>query len=250
MKLKKLIPLAVVAAGMAFGAASASAQASPYPLVPLSISGTLYYSTNNGEPVMKAPLIKSSFNNATLIKLLNASPYATNILHIMTGSNQIPAKSSILWDPYEGNLIITNKDGYSFTLYGYYVLAGDTNTYNYDLGYLVPDDEQLIGTYSLSAKTSSGTETDKTGMAFYFSDNNDANYNSMSIYGMATMDWTYGAAKAGYQKATLSVTMSGNGEDYCYVDDNDAIPSSFSATGTGSLSEATDWVPFYYYDNY
>lgn len=219
---------------MAFGTAL-PAVAQSYPSVPLAISGTLYYTTNNNTLAQGSPIIKVSYNNQTLINLLNASSAATNSLKTVTGKSQIPSGSSILWNPYDESLTITNSNGFSFPLYGSH----------YDYGYLEVDEYDLIGSYSLNAKTAAGTETDRTGIYFYFYDGSEA-YNEIEIYGTATLTWTYGAAKGGSQKATLSVSMTGCGNDDCYIDDYTAIPSAFSATGSGSGTEKTNNVPFYY----
>jgi hypothetical protein len=234
MNPKRPLLCAASAAIMAFGTAL-PAVAQSYPSVPLAISGTLYYTTNNNTLAQGSPIIKVSYNNQTLINLLNASSAATNSLKTVTGKSQIPSGSSILWNPYDESLTITNSNGFSFPLYGSH----------YDYGYLEVDEYDLIGSYSLNAKTAAGTETDRTGIYFYFYDGSEA-YNEIEIYGTATLTWTYGAAKGGSQKATLSVSMTGCGNDDCYIDDYTAIPSAFSATGSGSGTEKTNNVPFYY----
>lgn len=242
MKCKPIILCASLAAAMAFGPASNSAQASSYPSVPLSISGTLVYSTASGRD-MGVPLKQLSYSSQSLIGLLNASSYATNVIFQVTGKKQIPAGSYFLWNPDDENLIITNKNGFSFPLQGSYnTVSADPS---YDFGYLEIDESGLVGTYDLNGATLAGSETDKTGIYFYFYDGSE-NENEIELYGTATLTWNYGPAKGGYQKATLIVSMSGNGSDGCYVDDFDAVPTSFSATGTGSISEPTDDVPFYY----
>jgi hypothetical protein len=234
MKPKRPLLCVAFAVTMAFGTANPAA-AQSYPSVPLAISGTLYYTTNNGTLAQGSPMIKVSYNNQTLINLLNASSAATNSIKTVTGKSQIPSGSSIFWNPYEESLTITNSNGFSFPLDGSH----------YDYGYLEVDEEDLIGTYSLNTKTSAGTETDRTGIYFYFYDGSES-YNEIEIYGTATLTWTYGAAKGGSQKATLSVTMTGCGNDDCYIDDYTAIPSAFSATGRGSGTAKTNNVPFYY----
>lgn len=242
MKLRQMMVRAAFAAVVALGAATTYAAPAAYPTIPLSISGTLKYTTNSGD-TMNVPIKTLSYNTQSLINLLNASPDATNVLHFVTGKTQIPAGSHFLWNPDYEELIITNKNGFSFDLYGSYTNGG--TTYYYDFGYLDIDDEGLIGTYDLAAKTLAGTEKDMTGIYFYFYDGS-MNDNEIDIYGKATLTWTYGAAKGGSQKATLSVTMSGNGNDDCYVNDFEAIPGTFSASGSGSGTVSTGMVPFYW----
>jgi len=155
MKLKHMMLCAGLAAGMSFCAATPSAAISPYPLVPLSLSGTMYYCTNDGEKIMGAPINKVSFTTQSLISLLNASPFASNIIYLVTGKTKIPAGSSFLFDVWEENLIVTNQNGFSFPLYGNYMYSG--TSHSYDFGYLEIDDDMLIGTYSLNAKTLAGS---------------------------------------------------------------------------------------------
>jgi hypothetical protein len=235
MKPNRMLLCAAFAAAMVLSAATPSAAAQYYPSVPLAISGTLYYTTNNDTLAQGSPIIKVSYNNQALINLLNASSNALSSIKTVTGKSKIPAGSYFLWNPYDETLTITNNDGFSFPLEGSH----------YEYGYLEVDEYDLIGTYSLNAKTSAGAETDRTGIYFYFYDGSEA-YNEIEVYGTATLTWTYGPAKGGSQKATLSVTMTGCGNDDCYIDDYTAIPSAFSATGSGSGSEKTNSVPFYY----
>jgi hypothetical protein len=231
MKLTQIM-LCVAAA---FGVATTSLAASSFPSAPLAISGTLYYSSNNGDLKMGDPIKKVSFSSQSLINLLNASSSATNTMLKVTGKTKIPPGSYFLWNPDEESLTITNKNGFSFPLDG----AG------YDYGYLDIDYEQLIGSYTLNAKTMAGSEKDMTGIYFYFYDGSAA-YNEIELYGTATLTWTYGPARNGSQKAIFSVTMTGCGNDDCYVDDFDAIPQTFSASGSGAAVEPTNNVPFYY----
>jgi hypothetical protein len=236
MKFKQMMRSATVTAALALGAASISASPSlSFPSIPLSISGTLYYTTNNNIK-LNAPIVPVSFNTQSLIHLLNVSPSATNVLKQATGTNHIPVGSYFLWNPWNETLTITNRNGFSFPLRGS----------NYNLGYLDLGDSQLIGTYSLNAKTGTATETDRAGSYFYFSDSVNGEVNEFQIYGTALLNWTYGAASNGVCKATLSVTMTGAGNDGCYVNGYDAIATTFSATGSGSGSADSDLVPMYW----
>jgi hypothetical protein len=60
------------------------------------------------------------------------------------------------------------------------------------------------------------------------------------------LSWTYGKAKSGSQTATVSVSMTGCANDDCYVQDYDAVPATFSASGTGSGTITTNYVPLYW----
>lgn len=225
-----------ITCGLATSALSQSF--SGYPLVKLSISGTLYFTTNSSN-IQSVPLKKYSYTTQTLIDLLNASSTATNKMQTVAGTNQIPKGSYFIWDPDSDNLYLTNQNGFFFPLQG----SG------YQFGYLTVDENNLIGTVKYSSTwVLDGKETDKTGIFFYFGDGEyQDSDNEIELYGIATLTWTYGNVSAGSQKASLSVSMSGNGNNDCYIDDFDAIPASFSASGSGTTaSMPTDFQPFFY----
>ena len=244
MNLTKLISSAAIAGAIIFGrTASAPAQTfSGYPLVQLGISGIFYYSTNSSR-IQKAPLNKITYNTQTLINLLNASPSATNMLQTVTGKSQIPPSSYFLWDVSEEELYITNKNGFFFPLFN--------SSPFYDFAHLAIVQDNLIGTIKYSsAGALDGSETDKTGIEFYFNDGgtNGASKNQIDLFGVATMKWTYGKPTGNNQKASLSVKMSGNGNgnDVDYLNNFNAIPTVFSASGSGSIaSMPTDFQPFF-----
>jgi hypothetical protein len=240
MNLTKMISSVAIAGAIICGlATSALSQSfSGYPLVKLSISGTLYFTTNSSN-IQSVPLKKYSYTTQTLIDLLNASSTATNKMQTVAGTNQIPKGSYFIWDPDSDNLYLTNQNGFFFPLQG----SG------YQFGYLTVDENNLIGTVKYSSTwVLDGKETDKTGIFFYFGDGEyQDSDNEIELYGIATLTWTYGNVSAGSQKASLSVSMSGNGNNDCYIDDFDAIPASFSASGSGTTaSMPTDFQPFFY----
>ena len=245
MNLTKLISTAMIAGAILFVRAEAAPLPSQifsgYPLVKLNISGT-YYFTANATNTQKVPLQKFAYSTQTLINLLNASPNATNMLQTVTGKSQIPAGSYFLWDVAEEELYITNKNGFFFPLL----------STNYNFGYLAINEFNLIGTVKYSSVGAlNGSETDETGIEFYFNDGGDGGpaKNQMDLFGVATMKWTYGKPAGENQKATLSVTMSGNGNgtDVDYLNNFNAIPTTFSASGSGSIaSMPTDYQPFFY----
>ncbi len=236
MNLKNVIPGVFIVGILAIGPIKCAWAQSSYPLVKVSPSGTISYSPNYGNGSLEVPLKTASYNTKTLISLLNASAYASNIVFSVTSSNQIPLTSYFLFDPGEGTLALTNNNGF------YFPLAGS----GYHFGSMVIDDSQLIGTYSLST-TLSGSETDKTGFYFEFEDGSDVP-TEIHLYGTATLSWKYGAASGGVQTASLSVSMNGKSDNGSYVlDFFDGVTASFSASGSGSLAdESTDVVPFFY----
>jgi hypothetical protein len=246
MNLNKLITSAAIAGAIIFGRATTTqAQTfSGYPLVKLSISGTYYYNTNSSN-VQNVPLKKFTYNTQTLIDLLNASPNATNMMQSVANTNQIPKGSYFLWDVSEEELYITNKNKFFFPLFSSSPLPG------YDFAHLVIAQDNLIGTVKYSSKVPlEGSETDKTGIEFYFNDGGDGGpgKNQMDLFGVATLNWTYGKPAGNSQKASLSVTMSGNGNGtgLDYIGNNNAIPTAFSASGSGSITNLpTDFQPFF-----
>lgn len=241
MNLKTAVLSASVAGAMVFGATKSALAQSPYPLVKLSISGTVSYSPNyqNGLS-LEVPLKTASYNNDTLVSLLNASPSAANDIHTYTGTNQIPKSSYFLWDPSSDGLYITNKNGFFFPL------NPNDGTHNWDYGYLEINSSQLIGTYTVKTNLS-GTETDRTGIYFYFDDG--ANYSTqIELYGTGTLNWTLGTATGNTQKATLSVSISGISDGGSSVlSDFEGVTASFSASGSGTLTNLdVSTVPIFY----
>ena len=236
LNMKTLIFSVAVAGAMAFGATKSAAALQPLsPLVKLSPSGTIYYSTNSSKGSSSAPLIKVSYNTKSLIALLNASAAASNAVFSVTSSNQIPSTAFFLFDPYAGTLALTNKGGFFFPL----------KDSGYDFGHLIINQYQLLGTYSLKS-TLAGKETDRASFYFEFSDGADLE-TSFKLYGAGTLTWTYGAASGGTQTASVKVSMSGISDNGSQIQGNfEGVTASFSASGSGSVAnEPTNAVPFF-----
>jgi hypothetical protein len=241
MKITKILLSAAVAGAMAFAASKASA-VTVFPLVKLNISGTVtytttntYVSTTNSSGNIKGVTYKTvGFNNDELIKLLNASPTfaaaLTNQFHSVT-SNSVPKGSYIVWNFDTDGLIITNKNGFSFTL--------DSNLSGDDFGYCELDYDYQIGTFTKNGTTSAGSEKDYTGIYFYFYDYNG---NEIEVYGAGTLNWTYGAMTAGVQKTTVSASLGGPGY-YSEVNFNTAV-ATVHASGSGTASDPIAQNPF------
>jgi hypothetical protein len=245
MKLTKILFSAAVAGAMAFAASKASAVVTTFPMVKLSLSGTLTASaetaTTNGTAIKSSPFKTVSFNSQKLIDRLNASPTFQNALTNQFGSttsNQVPAGSYFVWDFYNDYLIITNKNGFSFNL--------DSNLSDDDFGYLDYFDDYLTGTWSKNSTTDAGSEDDLIGVYFYFNDNNGVEIES---YGQATLHWTYAAMVGAAQKTTLSASISGDGY-YAQVNNsnNDEAASTFHASGSGTATDPVGQNPFYVWD--
>ena len=235
MNLKTLIFSAAVAAAMALGMTKAAAEQLLYPVVTLSPSGTINYSTNSGKGSLSGPIKTVSYNTKTLITMLNASANASNEVFIVTGKSQIPAGSVFLFDLSNGTLALTNKNGFYFPLQGP----------GYDFGSLIISQYELIGTYSLKP-TLAGSESDVTSFYFEFSDGADSE-TAFKLYGAANLGWTYGAASGGTQKSTVKVTLNGISDAGSSVKEYNAVTGKFSAKGSGTQANApTNAVPFFY----
>ena len=230
MKLIKIHLCAAAAAIALFPVSTAKAVPVAYmPRPVLNISGTV---------VVPRPALggfgamqKLSFNNKTLIALLNASPsvqrYITNnVTHSVTNMT-IPAGSYFVWDMDEEDVWVTNKNGFSFNV-------DDPVDFYIDYDY-----DELLGSFSLNKSTGAGSEMDQTGVRLYFY---DGNYNELQPeYGLGIFNWTYGAVSGGVQTKTISVNLS-PGAYYAEVSDQDGITTSFTISGSGS---ATGLTPFY-----
>jgi hypothetical protein len=162
MKLTKILLCAAIAGAMAFAAGKASSAPAQYlPSPKVNISGTITYTTvitTNGA-VAKGTLKTVSFNTKSLIDLLNASPTFRSALTNEFGSvssNQVPAASYFIFDIYDQELIITNKNGFAFNLYD--------NISVVNFGFLDIDNNVLIGSFSINTNTSAGSESDVTGV--------------------------------------------------------------------------------------
>lgn len=261
MKPTQLASVAVVAAvALAY---SAKASVGTFPLVNLAISGTVSYNAaspaDNGTTT-KSALTKVSFTIKSLIGLLNASPAVTNTLFDVTGTNQIPAGSYFLFDlnsfSYNSDigenliaLIVTNKNGFSFTLDGYDSVAAA----NYYYGDLDIDDvnnfyagsttyANIIGSYSQNDTTGAGSESDLASIEFYFNDNNG---NSFDDFGNGSLKWSFGKVSGGVQKTTLSINFPASDGFGDTVNYNSAIAQNVKASGKATGNVASGVFPFY-----
>jgi hypothetical protein len=205
--------------------------AEAYPMIPVAISGTFDYTTNN------TTMQRVSFSNKSYIALLNASTAAVASIQLVTGKDKIPAGSQIAFNPDNGgSLAITNVNGFNFPLNG-------SQGGGYSYGYLEPNHSYFHGAYNKV----SGKETDVTGFVLSLFDGNNF---QISLYSEGSMSWTYGLVHNDFLKATLRIKASGSGyQSVGGVDGGgDGIITSFSLSGSGSASEPTSSIP--YYNNY
>ena len=238
MKLTQTLLCAGIAGAMAFAAGKAPAQYLPSPKI--NISGTITYTTvitTNGA-VAKGTLKTVSFNTKSLIDLLNASPTFKSALTNQFGSvssNQVPAASYFIYDIYDEELIITNKNGFAFNLYD--------NLSVVNFGFLDINNNVLIGSFSINTNTSAGSESDVTGVEFYF---NDRNGNIVDNFGNGTLKWSFGKEDgSGNQKVSLSVKMVPTGSEAEVNGNSDAFSQKTSISGSGSATVPALNHPFY-----
>ena len=226
------------------------------PFVKLTITGTITYSSNAFATnviggVSKGEAAKTvAYNTQSLIQLLNASRTFTNALTNALGDpskNQIPAGSYFLWDfggGYNGyaGLIITNANGFSVNIYN--MPSGGSS---YTFGEMEYDGDYLYGSFSRNDLTGKGSETDQTGIYFYFYDYNG---NEIECYASGTLKWKFGAASAGTQTATLSLTAdSGAAGGYLgQVNYSNDGAATFKASGMWTSTDPVNQFPFYIWD--
>jgi hypothetical protein len=199
--------------------------------------------TDNGATT-KSALTKVSFTVKSLISLLNNSPMVTNTLLDVAGTNQIPAGSYFVYDLENENLIVTNKNGFNFTLYG----TDPITTTNYNYGYLAIGSgyntsyANIIGSCSQNDTTGAGSESDLAGIEFYF---NDDNGNSLHDYGNGSLKWSFGKVSSDVQKTTLSINYpvsDGYGDTVNY---NNAIAQNVKCSGSATGNVTSGVFPFY-----
>ena len=118
--MKRTITIVSLAVGLGiFAASTASAQF----LSRINFSGKFTYSTSSTSgSVTTYKMINNAYNNKTLIDFFNNSPYFTGTV------GTIPSGSFFVLDTDSGDVIVTNKNGFSADLsvsyyssyYGYY----------------------------------------------------------------------------------------------------------------------------------
>jgi hypothetical protein len=168
---------------------------------------------------------------------LNASPAVATTLADVTGTNRIPLRSYFVWDLKNEDLIVTNSNGFSFTLRG-----NDPSVGNYDYGRLEIADDNLIGRYNQDDATGFGDEWDLTGIFFAFDDSIGT---SLADYGNGTMEWNFGVVSGGVQKTTLKIDFPApNGYDDS-VNYGDALARNVFISGKAKGDVPSGIFPFY-----
>jgi hypothetical protein len=251
--MKKLIATCTVAVGLFAAANSFGIPATTGPVFQItSLSGTVTYdpvapyttSYKNLSSTTSPTLISKTFKIADLIKLLNRSYDATNIIYDVTGLWQIPSDAILVYTPYvefgngtnlfdgfgdssdnnAGHLAFVNASGFYFPLQGtdysvnpnpVYLLPGG----DYSLANLVVFD--VVGNSVVSDATNSfgqGTETDIAGFYFQFDDYNVSlnggstiQQNAFLISGTLNLAFASTAIAAADPNQITDVTISGGG---------------------------------------
>jgi len=214
MKLTKTLICAAVAGAMAFAASKASA----FPLYLQSISGTVTVTTNystiasNGLPIVaQTKYLTKSFN------LKSIYSFVTNVVYQNTGTN-VPAKSQIAWDPYTGNVFLTNSSGYYQSLSGIvYMTIEDIAT-------------SFKGT-AAGTNSVTGSESDVITDYMYVEgyDSHDLYFDIYQDYGTGVLTYSVNG-KTGIGKMTVVTKGGESGE---YLSSNDGV-SNFTAVWSGT----------------
>ena len=135
-------------------------------------------------------------------------------------------------------LIVTNKNGFSFTLVG----TDPVTTNGYDYGYLNIYEQNLIGSYSRNDSTGAGSESDLTGIEFYF---NDSNGNQLRDFGDGSLTWSFGKVSGSVQKTTLSINFLAPDGDNDIVKYNAAVAQNVKCSGKATGNVASGVFPFF-----
>jgi hypothetical protein len=237
--MKKLSILAIVAAMMTLATGKALAIVI-FPAPTVTVSGVISYLATNSDngTTSKGATKTVSFNNKSLMAMLTVSPAVQTTLSDLGLTTNIPAGSSLLYSINDRDLIITNKNGFEFSLDGYDPITSS----DYDYGLLQIDQGVLFGSYSLNDTTGAGTEADQTSVYFSF---NDGNGNKITAYGYGTLAWTYGTVTAGEQKAKVTVSFHPSGYSAEVSSNSTAISTTCTISGTGSGTIGSLGEPFY-----
>jgi hypothetical protein len=251
--MKKLIATCTIAVGLFAAANSFGIPATTGPVFQItSLSGTITYdpvapyttSYKNLSSTTSPTLISKAFKIADLIKLLNRSYDATNIIYDVTGLWQIPSDAILVYTPYSefgngtnlfdgfgdssddnaGHLAFVDAGGF------YFPLQGTDYSVNPNPVYLLPDGEysladlvvfDVVGNSVVSDATNSfglGTETDIAGFYFQFDDYNVSLTGGSSIYqnaflisGTLNLSFASTAIAAADPNQITDVTISGGG---------------------------------------
>jgi hypothetical protein len=241
MKPTKFGMLAIAAAVVLGTAYSVQAVPVTFPLVQMNISGIVSYNADNPSTngtAVKSELTKVSITTKSLISLLNSSTNVTKTLLDVTGTNQIPSGSYFVYDLYNENLIVTNKNGFRFTLKG----EDAVTSTSYEYGYLDIDMDNLIGSFNQNDNTGVGNETDLTGIDFYFYDKNG---NQLEDYGNGFIKWNFGKVSGSVQKTTLSIDFPASNGYNDEVNYNSAIAQNVRCSGSATGNVYADIFPFY-----
>jgi hypothetical protein len=229
MKTTQIIASLAVGAAMVFATGKAQAQV----LSKLTVSAKVSYQLNDTQKVQGNGSITTTYkyktvtvNNSKMIALLNASGTFTN-----DAGGTIPGGSYFVIDGNSGDVIVTNKSGWSFNL-----------TSN--------DSEDIFasfsqGDYSVYNGNSNNQSTQykekglQAWTEFSFDDNAG---NSFYIYGVANYSFSDGKANSsGVYTESTSGKVTGFGEGSTTASDaqngDTVVQGSFKANGSAKLTQ-------------
>lgn len=227
MKNKFLAPFAALAL-----AAVSAVHAQSFPLIPVNVSGTFFYNTNQtiNTNIVSLRSFSANFVTRDLISMLTNSPVVSNVVVDVTGSNGIPAGSTLAVNSSFGrySLLVTNKSGFSFPLSGKDYVTDES----YNFGRLNNSANFIPANFNIATNTLAGSETNRFRVSFYF---NDGVSNYFSVSSIATVNWTASPKTTnGTQLVSVNFNLNGSGEG---VFKNRFATVNLSASGKGGGKE-------------
>ncbi|MDR3456485.1 MAG: hypothetical protein P4N60_03490 [Verrucomicrobiae bacterium] len=192
------------------------AQAQSFPVVPLSVGGTFFYNTNQtaDSSLTSLKTFSANFNSKDLVALLAKSPAVSNVVLDVTGYSGIPAGSRLAMAANfsKFDVIITNKNGFSFALQGNDPVTGQDYSFAGLVGAM-----PIVSSFNKNITPPArphrgrpvGTELDRLSVNFFF---NDANGDSFSITSVTQIDWqVFTPGTDGSQLTDVSFDVFGSG---------------------------------------
>jgi hypothetical protein len=236
--------LAVGAMSFVANAGQAALNSTNYvTLTKLSFSGSFIVNSNSavtkGSSTVLTPL-KGSFNNKSLVALLNASPAFTNYLNNQTagGINTLPPNTTFGFDDFEGSVFAIVPTG------GWIPLTDVIDNAENNFNFITWDWDETSDNYSYNKNTGAGSENVQLSEFYFeFNDYNETSPNNFYFQGQMNYKFTSSAVASALRKVTASDSFSGSG---------DVEVGGYYGTGKGnasgsskSTSIAYTYLPFW-----
>lgn len=229
MKPTKALVCALAVGAMTLAANIGQAAYTNYVILSkLNISGTFIVNTNSavtkGNSQVLTPL-KGSFNNKSIVALLNESPVFTNYLNYQTagGINTLPPNTGFGLDDFDGYIYAIVPTGGVIPMEGY-DSALELNYWYF----LTWDWDESSDNYSYNKNTGAGSETVNLS-EFYieFRDYKESAPTDCYLQGQMTWKFSSSAVASAMRKVTVNDNFTGSG---------DFEIGGYYGTGTGKAS--------------